>query len=376
MKTTLTAVRVDLGAVGGHLQPSELLVSSVRASVEEKTGNLLIDCWVNFTGDDITILCTHENGIDSPKIREALWDAFEKGAATAGEQGLYGVGQDIRDTGMTWAAKGLGPALAEMSFEERPNEAFLIFSIDKALPGAFNLPFYLAFADPMHCPGLILSPRMRQGFRLVIMDVLYKEYDREIELNAPEDIYNMAALLRDQNRYAIRRIESRSTDEQAVASSTTRMSNIAGKIMGKDDPVAIVRIQDAFPAAGEVVAPFQIGPYVGGFMRGCHHGPLMPVPLNTKVSYFDGPPIVSCAAFGLREGRLTPPVDVFEHPMWDHVRTRLADKAVEIRRQGFFGNAMQPFETIHYGGLVNILRDLDERFEIRRIRLTDSWTDS
>jgi hypothetical protein len=34
MKTTLTAVRVYLGVVGGHLQPSELLVSSVRASVE------------------------------------------------------------------------------------------------------------------------------------------------------------------------------------------------------------------------------------------------------------------------------------------------------------------------------------------------------
>ena len=37
MKTTLTAVRVDLGAVGGRLQPSELLVSSLRAFVEEKT---------------------------------------------------------------------------------------------------------------------------------------------------------------------------------------------------------------------------------------------------------------------------------------------------------------------------------------------------
>ena len=365
MKTTLTAARVDLGAVGGHLQPSRQLVSAVRASVEEKTDGFLIDCWVNFTGDDITILCTHENGENSPKIREILWDVFEKGVTAAGEQGLYGVGQDIRDAGITGTVRGLGPALAEMSFEERPNEAFLVFSIDKAVPGAFNLPFYLAFADPMHCPGLILSPRMRQGFRLVIMDVLYSEYDREIELNAPEDIYNMAALLRDQNRYAIRRIESRTTDEQALASSTARMSNIAGKILGKDDPVAIVRIQDAFPSAGEVVAPFQIGPYVGGFMRGCHHGPLMPVPLNTKVSYFDGPPIVSCAAFGLRDGRLTPPVDVFDHPMWDHVRARLADKAVEIRRQGFFGNAMQPFETIHYGGLVNILRDLDERFEIR-----------
>jgi fructose 1,6-bisphosphate aldolase/phosphatase len=365
MKTTLTGVRVDLGAVGGHLQPSDQVVSAVREFVAAQTDNLLVDTWVSFTGDDITVVCSHRQGEDNPEIRKFLWEAFEKGATVAGEQGLYGVGQDIRDSGTTGAARGRGPAVAEMTFEERPDEAFLVLSIDKAVPGAFNLPFYLAFTDPMHCPGLILSPRMREGFRLTIMDVLYKEYDREIELDAPEDLYRMAALLRDQNRYAVRRIESRKTGEQTVAASTTRMSNIAGKILGKDDPVAIVRIQGAFPSAGEVSAPFQIGPYVGGFMRGCHHGPLMPVPLNTKVSYFDGPPMVSCAAFGLRQGRLPPPVDVFDHPLWDHVRTRLSEKALEIRRQGFFGNAMQPFETIHYGGIVNILRDLDERFEIR-----------
>jgi fructose 1,6-bisphosphatase len=59
--------------------------------------------------------------------------------------------------------------------------------------------------------------------------------------------------------------------------------------------------------------------------------------------------IVSCTAFGLRDDRMTLPVDVFDHPMWDQVRTRIADKAVEIRRQGFFGNAMQAFENIHCG---------------------------
>jgi fructose 1,6-bisphosphate aldolase/phosphatase len=365
MKITLTALRVDLGAIGGHLQPSQQVVAAVRSALEAYTDSLIIDAWVDFTGDDITILCTHEQGEESPQIRDIFGEVFETGAAMAAEQGLYGVGQDIREAGSTGAARGLGPALAEMSFEERPDEALLVFSIDKAVPGAFNLPFYLAYTDPMHCPGLILSPHMRRGFRLTIMDVLYKEYDREIVLQAPEDLYNIAALLRDQNRYAIRRIDSRHSGEQAVASSTTRMANTAGRILGKDDPVAIVRIQGAFPSAGEVVAPFQIGPFVGGFMRGCHHGPLMPVTLNSKVSYFDGPPSVACAAFGLHQGRLTPPVDVFDHPFWDHVRARLAQKTLEIRRQGFFGNAMQPLEAIHYGGIINILRDLDERFEIK-----------
>jgi fructose 1,6-bisphosphatase len=37
--------------------------------------------------------------------------------------------------------------------------------------GAYNLPLYLAFADPMTTPGLTLSPSMATGFRFVIKDV-------------------------------------------------------------------------------------------------------------------------------------------------------------------------------------------------------------
>ena len=45
-----------------------------------------------------------------------------------------------------------------------PNEPFLFFAADKTDPGAYNLPLYLAFADVMNTPGLILSPKMSQGF--------------------------------------------------------------------------------------------------------------------------------------------------------------------------------------------------------------------
>jgi fructose 1,6-bisphosphate aldolase/phosphatase len=58
----------------------------------------------------------------------------------------------------------------------------------------------------------------------------------------------------------------------------------------------LVRCQGPFPATGEVLAPFNIGHYVAGFMRGSHTGPLMPVKMNSSVSYFDGPPVVSAMA--------------------------------------------------------------------------------
>lgn len=126
----------------------------------------------------------------------------------------------------------------------------------KTDPGAYNLPLYLTYT--------------------------------------PEDIYDIAALLRDNQHFVIESIYSREDGEQAVAVSTTRLHNIAGKYTGKDDPVMLVRVQGAFPATGEVLGPYTICPYVAGFMRGSHTGPLMPVKRHTGVSFFDGPPIVSC----------------------------------------------------------------------------------
>ena len=67
---------------------------------------------------------------------------------------------------------------------------------------------------------------------------------------------------------------------------SSRLHNIAGKYTGKDDPVMLVRVQKDFPATGEVPARYAIGPYVAGAMRGSHQMPLMPVPLNSGISYY------------------------------------------------------------------------------------------
>jgi fructose 1,6-bisphosphate aldolase/phosphatase len=127
----------------------------------------------------------------------------------------------------------------------------------------------------------------------------------------------------------------------------------------------LVRVQQAFPATGEIAAPYAIGAYVAGAMRGSHTMPLMPVRLNSGVSYFDGPPSVSCAAFTVREGRLTEPVDVFANPFWDEVRRRVSGKAIEMRRQGFFGAAMLPMAELEYTGITRKLEALEKRFHVR-----------
>ena len=365
MKTTLSVIKADVGSVGGHIKPSERLIDRVSEYINDNKGGIINDFYIGHTGDDIAILFSHQRGVGNEEIHKLAWDAFLAGTEIAKEQGLYGAGQDLLKDAFSGNVKGMGPAVAEMEFEERPNEPFLFFAADKTDPGAYNLPLYLGFADPMYNSGLILSPGMSKGFKFTIMDVSYTEGDKIIELDAPEDLYDIAALLRDNERFVIESIHSRETGDIAVSVSTTRLHNIAGKYTGKDDPVMLVRVQGAFPATGEILSPFTLGHFVAGFMRGSHNGPLMPVVKNSPVSFFDGPPIVSCLAFCVHNGRLTDPADAFDHPYWDWVRNRISRKASEIRAQGFSGAAMLPYSELEYGGIVAKMEKLEKRFKVR-----------
>jgi fructose 1,6-bisphosphate aldolase/phosphatase len=366
MKITLSIIKADIGSLGGHIKPSARLLKSVEEYVAQNNKGLFIDHYVCHTGDDIAILFSHTHGVNNDKVHKFAWDAFVAGTAIAKEQGLYGAGQDLLKDSFSGNVKGMGPAVAEMEFEERPNEPFVFFAADKTDPGAYNLPLYLMFTDPMYNSGLMLSPNMAKGFKFVIMDVAHTEGDKVIELNAPEELYDIAALLRDNERYVVESVWSRETGDIAAAACTSRLHNIAGKYTGKDDPVMLVRCQGPFPATGEVLAPFNIGHYVAGFMRGSHNGPLMPVKMNSSVSYFDGPPVVSALGFCVHNGKLTEPADAFDHPYWDYIRTKVSRKATELREQGFSGPAMLPYSELEYGGIVKKMENLGPRFKVRK----------
>src|SRR3989344_5363886 len=365
MRTTISVIKADIGSIGGHSTPSKEIIEEVRNFVSQS--DLITDFRVFNIGDDISILMAHNLGKGNSDVHRLAWDAFTAGTAVARKQGLYGAGQDLLADSFSGNVKGLGPAAAEIEMEERANEPFVVFAADKTDPGAYNLPLYSSFADPTHCTGLLLSPKMFKGFRYTIMDVSYTEGDRIIELNAPEELYEIAALLRDNQRYVVEKIESRTSGEQAVSVSTSRLHNIAGKYTGKDDPVMIVRTQGDFPATGEVLSPFEVCHYVGGFMRGSHVGPLTPVAVGQEASYFDGPPIVCAQGFCVHNGKFTDGVDLFNNdPVWDYVRQKAARKAIAIREQGFSGASMLGMNELEYGGIVEKLDHLHTKFRVRK----------
>jgi len=365
-KITISVIKADIGSIGGHVKPSQELLKTVENYIKEKSKALIIDHYISHTGDDIAILTTHRKGVLNPKIHKLCWDAFLAGTKVAKKQGLYGAGQDLLKEAFSGNVKGMGPQIAEIEIEERKAEPFLFFAADKTDAVAFNMPLYLSFSDPMHTAGFILSSQIKKGFKFRIIDVTYTKADKIIELNSPEENYDIAALLRDPDRFVVESIFSRATGEQTVVSSITRLHNIAGKYVGKDDPVMIIRTQYNFPATGEILSPYTISPLVAGFMRGSHTGPLMPVKKGSLVSFFDGPPIVSCLAFSMKNGKLTEPADVFDQPYWDFVRQEVAKEAQELRRQGFFGAAMLHETQLEYGGIAEILKKLEKRFVIKK----------
>ncbi len=375
MKLTLSILKADVGSVGGHTKPTVRMINSVqedaRAAMEK---GLLLDTFVSHTGDDIAILMSHTRGPDDVDVHQFAWNAFIKATGIAQEYGLYGAGQDLLVDAPSGNIRGAGPAVAELEFEHtpvrgavRPAESFMMLAADKCGPGAYNLPLFLGFADPMYCAGLMLPP-MIKGFKFHIIDMDNTGGDSIIELNAPEDYYRMAALLRDNERFAIDGIYSRThEDQRAVAVSAQRLHNIAGSYTGKDDPVAIVRNQGIFPAPEELSSPYVKAHYVGGDARGSHVMPFMPVPLNTPVTGIYCIPIVSCVGFSLdARGNFSDSyIDFFDNVTWDWVRQRAQEKAIEMRSQGWSGAAMLPYTELEYSGFRNTVTDLVGQFAYR-----------
>src|SRR4030067_2225237 len=97
MKITLSVIKADIGSIGGHIQPSALLVEEVRKNVFEKGKKLLIDFYVGYTGDDIAILMTHTGGVLNEQVHKLAWDTFLAGTAGGKGRGLRGARPDVRE---------------------------------------------------------------------------------------------------------------------------------------------------------------------------------------------------------------------------------------------------------------------------------------
>lgn len=358
-KVTLTIIKADIGGCVGHTDVHPELLNIAKEHMQ-KNGKMLIDYYVTHVGDDIELIMTHKGGIDNKDVHQLAWNAFFSCANRAKELKLYGAGQDLLKDAFSGNIKGMGPGVAEMEFEERKSEPVIIFMADKTEPGAWNLPLYKMFSDPFNTIGLVIDPGMHDGFKFEVYDMIGH---KKILFETPEDIYDMLVFIGATGRYCIRKVYTKN-NEIAAVSSTQRMNFMAGKYIGKDDPVMVVRCQNGLPAVGEVLEAFSNPHLVAGWMRGSHFGPMMPVSLKDAVpTRFDGPPRVCALGFQLAEGKLIGAQDFFKDVAFDNARKKSLEIADYIRSMGPFEPHRLPIDELEYTTMPDVMKKLQDRWE-------------
>lgn len=362
MRITLSVIKADIGGHVGHTNshPEILKLAKELLSEAKNTGHVK-DFYVTNCGDDLELILTHDKGVKNTEIHSLAWDVFTAGTEKAKELKLYGAGQDLLKDTFSGNLKGMGPGFAEMEFEERPSEPVIIFMADKTEPGAWNMPLYRMFADPFSTAGLVIDPKLNKGFTFEVHDV--KE-NKAINFNTPVESYQLLALIGQPGRYVIKHVFRNLDNEIASVSSTERLALMAGKYVGKDDPVLVVRGQQGFPAVGEILEPFAFPHLVAGWMRGSHHGPLMPVSLkDARPTRFDGPPRVLALGFQLNNGFLGQSVDMFEDVSFDLARQKANEITDYMRRHGPFEPARLSSDEMEYTTLPQVLTSLEGKWK-------------
>ena len=413
---SVKATKADVGGVGGHVEVSALTQATVldyvlrhnRMTIDGCSRPIFRSLFAHHTGDDVGItgviderVMEHEGAVDA-----LLWDALNKGADVAGKQGLYGPGQDLKSDAFSGNIRGLGPATVVLPLpfrapykERNASQTVLLATADKTEPGVYNYVTTGAYLDPNFCTGLLIAEsKMANGFIFEVVDVDTKaqaleqgataetldrqmeelgKTERFIELQGPEDTYNLARLAMNGTRFVIARIYSRNNDDSKGAlgliASAERLHNIKTDkgftYGGKDDPVMLALCQGDFPAAGEISSPIARTPLVSGDCRGSHFLHLYPAALGEPTSYWSGP-IMSMVAMSinLRSGHIGAISDQFARGTpWDTYRAKAAEQMLDFRNaQGYkHPGTLQVSEIEYQPGYVKKMAELDKRFQRR-----------
>jgi fructose 1,6-bisphosphate aldolase/phosphatase len=368
-KVTISIIKCDVGSLAGHyIVPKPLFDVAEKCLKKAVEKDVINNFYVFNAGDDLELLMVHEKGEQNQEIHKLAWDTFKECADKASKLKLYAAGQDLLKTAFSGNVRGMGPGVAEIEIEERASDPIVVFAADKTSAGSFNYPLFRIFADPMNTAGLVIDPNMICGFKFEVIDT--KE-NKSIILKCPEEMYELLALIGTVGRYVVSRVWRASDNLICAASSVSKLSLIAGKYVGKDDPVMIARAQHGLPAVGEILVPFMHSYFVQGWMRGSHWGPIMPVGLKaSKCTVFDGPPRIVAIGFQVANGQIScddegNPIiaDLFDDPAFALARSEAMHNACALRNMGEFEPARLSAEDMEYTTIQQVLGKLGKRFK-------------
>ncbi len=260
----------------------------------------------------VNFVMTDRHGVNVERVHHFARDTFVELTEVAKRLHVYGAGQDLWADAFLGNVRRAGAGVVEMEIQERPSEC------------------------------------MHVGFMLEVHDLI--EHQRAF-FHCPEDMI----------KHVFRRGDP---DEPVAAASTSRLSLIAGRCVGKDDPIMILCCQSGLPAVGEVLELFANPHYVAGWMRGSHDGPLMPCALGDSTpARFGRPPRVVGMGFQLADGRLVGPRDMLGDVSFDRARWQALEMADYMRRMGPFEPGRLPMEDMEYSTMPAVAERRHGRWE-------------
>lgn len=368
-KQTLSVITADVGGFIGHVSSHpEILDTAKERLFNAREKGVITDFHVLRCGDDIALALIHENGPASGSVSGLVWNTLNACTDAASRMKLYRhegfpAAGDKDSAAKTDGDKGAkGPTVVEMEFTERRSEPVIVFMANKSAYGSWNLPLYKIYADPFNTAGLIMNPRMAEGFTFTVLDV---KDGTEITLSTPADAYLLLSIIGITSRYVVTSVHGNRKQEITAAVAAQKLAapgETGAFTASRDNPVLILRCQADFPAVGEALEPFSLPHLVRGWMRAAHNGPLMPVPFyEANPSRFDGPARLIGAGFQISNGRFIGPHDMFDDPSFDEAR-RLANRITDyMRRHGPFEPHRMPATELEQAGISALFDKVKDR---------------
>jgi fructose 1,6-bisphosphate aldolase/phosphatase len=366
-KISVTIAKADTGSIGGHgTSPGLMLEAVAEEWMKAAERGEVLSFFITRTGDDISVTVTHVKGKDNRRIHELIWDGFVRSGIIAKDLGYYAAGQDLLADAFSGNVRGAGPSVAEMEFPEAGAEVLIIGQADKTAPGAFNQGLWRI----LFSPNTTWRPLGKGQAKDIKVGMLDFDFNNSVGRHiwwGKEDYDDAYWYMGYPDRYTVDRV-TLGNGEDFAAVTAQRLGKIAGKYVGKDDPMFMIRSQSAFPAVGEISSAFLVGEYiVPGWMRGSNRGPWFPVSLmDAKIGIYDGPPLLAMWSFNLNNGRLVGFYDLMAaNPAIRYVQDRRAAAAVRQLEEGFheMGLRVGPEEIEYQEGPNLMEKRLSGRWE-------------
>jgi hypothetical protein len=86
---TISAIKADVGSIGGHTHPSQAMLQIAQERLQEaRESQVITDFAIRFTGGDLCLLMIHRKGNNNAEIHNLAWEIFRQAAGIARQQGL------------------------------------------------------------------------------------------------------------------------------------------------------------------------------------------------------------------------------------------------------------------------------------------------